>query len=218
MAIERERNERSLQAALTRQQVLLKEITHRVKNGLAIVASMLKLQAGEANDPAVTLQLEEAAYRVSAVAKAHERIHQRNGPERLDLGIYIGDVCQDLGDAASGCRIEVEAEAGIDVMTDRAIPIALMINELITNAVKYACQGSQNGTIWVRVAHGADDTIELSVRDEGHGIPADFDLRRAPGLGMRILDAFSRQLNATIEVRRLDSGTEFVVTAPREPR
>ena len=218
MAIERERNERSLQAALTRQQVLLKEITHRVKNGLAIVASMLKLQAGEANDPAVTPQLEEAAYRVSAVAKAHERIHQRNGPERLDLGIYIGDVCQDLGDAASGCRIEVAAEAGIDVITDRAIPFALMINELITNAVKYAYQGTQNGTIWVRVARGADDTIELSVRDEGQGLPADFDLPRAPGLGMRILDAFSQQLDATIKVRRLDPGTEFVVTAPREQK
>ena len=96
MAIERERNERSLKAALERQQVLLKEITHRVKNGLAIVASMLKLQASEVNDPALTPHLEEAAYRVSAVAKAHERIHQGNGPDRLELGVYIRDICQDL--------------------------------------------------------------------------------------------------------------------------
>jgi hypothetical protein len=79
MAIERERNERSLKAALARQELLLKEITHRVKNSLGIVASMLKLQATEANDPALTPQLEEAAYRVLAVARAHERIHQGNG-------------------------------------------------------------------------------------------------------------------------------------------
>jgi two-component sensor histidine kinase len=218
MAIERERYEQSLKAALGRQEVLLKEITHRVKNSLAIVASMLKLQAREVSDPALTPHLEKAAHRVSAVAKAHERIHQGNGPDRLDLGVYVRDVCQDLDDAAPLRHIEVAAEPGIMVMTDRAIPIALMINELITNATKYAYEDDQIGNIWVRAARGADDTIELSVRDEGRGLPTDFEFRSSPGLGMRILDALSRQLNATIEVRRLDPGTEFVVTAPRGPK
>jgi two-component sensor histidine kinase len=218
MAIERERNERNLKAALERQQVLLREITHRVKNGLAIVASMLKLQASEVNDPALTPHLEEAAYRVSAVAKAHERIHQGNGPDRVELGAYVRDVCQDLNEAVPGCHIEVADEPGITVTTDRAVPIALMANELITNAAKYAYPDNQNGTIWVRVGRGADDMIELSVRDEGRGLPADFELGRAPGLGMRILSAFSRQLNAKIEARRLDPGTEFVVTASRESK
>jgi len=216
MAIERERYERSLKTALQRQRVLLVEIAHRVKNGLAIVASMLKLQANEANDPALTLHLEQAAYRVSAVAKAHERIHQDDGPDRLQLGAYIRDVCQDLNEAVPGCRIEVAVEPDITVTTDRAVPIALMANELITNAAKYAYQDSQSGTIWVRVGRGADDTIVLSVRDEGRGLPTDFELRSAPGLGMRILRAFARQLNATVVARHLDPGTEFVVTAPRE--
>jgi two-component sensor histidine kinase len=218
MAIERERYEQSLKAALGRQELLLKEITHRVKNSLAIVASVLKLQAREVSDPALTPHLEKAAHRVSAVAKAHERIHQGNGPDRLDLGVYVRDICQDLNDAAPLRHIEVAAEPGIMVMTDRAIPIALMINELITNATKYAYQDDQIGNIWVRAARGADDTIELSVRDEGRGLPTDFEFRSSPGLGMRILDALSRQLNATIEVRRLDPGTEFVVTAPRGPK
>lgn len=217
MAIERERYERNIKAALERHQVLLREITHRVKNGLAIVASMLKLQASEVNDPVLTTHLEEAAYRVSAVAKAHERIHQTNGPDRLELGAYVRDVCQDLNEATPLCPIEVAVDPGIDVQTDRAVPIALMVNELIANAAKYAYQ-SQSGTIWVRLTRGADDTIELSVRDKGRGLPADFEPSSAPGLGMRILSAFSRQLNATIEVRRLDPGTEFVVTAPREPK
>jgi two-component sensor histidine kinase len=216
MAIERERHERSLRAALERQRVLLGEITHRVKNGLAIVASMLKLQASEVNDPALTPHLEEAAYRVSAVAKAHERIHQGNGPDQLELGAYVRDVCEDLNEAVPGCQIKVAVEPGITVTTDRAVPIALMANELITNAAKYAYQDSQSGTIWVFVGRGANDTIVLSVRDEGRGLPTDFELRSAPGLGMRILSAFSRQLNASVEVRRLDPGTEFVVTAPRQ--
>jgi two-component sensor histidine kinase len=218
MAIERERYERSLKAALERQQALLAEITHRVKNGLAIVVSMLKLQAHEVNDAALTPHLEEAAYRVSAVAKAHERIHQGNRPDRLELGTYVRDVCQDLNEAVPGCEIDVAVDPGIIVTTDRAVPIALMANELITNAAKYAYQDSQSGTIWVRVGRGADDTVVLSVRDEGQGLPTDFELRSAPGLGMRILSAFSRQLNATVEVHRLEPGTEFVVTAPRQSK
>jgi two-component sensor histidine kinase len=216
MAIERQRYERSLKTALELQRALLAEITHRVKNGLAIVASMLKLQASEVNDSALTVHLEEAAHRVSAVAKAHERIHQSNGPDRLELGTYVRDVCQDLNEAVPGCQIKVTVEPGIIVTTDRGVPIALMANELITNAAKYAYQDHQSGTIWVRVGRGADDTIVLSVRDKGRGLPADFELRSAPGLGMRIVNAFSRQLNGTVEVRRLKPGTEFVVTAPRE--
>ena len=118
--------------------------------------------------------------------------------------------------SAWGHRIEVATEPGIDVMTDRAVLVVLIANELITNATKYAYRDDQRGTIWVRVARGVDDIIELSVRDEGGGVPADFEVRSAPGLGMRIIRALSQQLKATVEVRRLDPGTEFVVTAPGE--
>jgi two-component sensor histidine kinase len=223
MAIEREineqnlkRSEQNLKAALEREQVLSKDITHRVKNGLAIVASMLKLQASAVNDPAVTSHLEEAAYRVLAVAKVHQRIQQAKGASRLDLGSYVRDVCQDLNEAVPLRRIEVASEPGIDVATDRAVLIVLIANEFVTNAAKYAYQDDQSGTIWVRVTGGADNVIELSVRDEGRGLPADFELHSAPGLGLRIIRALSQQLDATVEIRRLDPGTEFVLTARRE--
>ena len=216
MAIERERQERSLKAALARQQVLLREITHRVKNSLAIVASMLKLQAADVDDPVLTGHLADAAYRVSAVAKAHERIHQGDGTDRLDLGIYIEQVCRDLNDVVPHCTIEIEAEHGIDILTDRAIPIALITNELITNAAKYAYHGNPGGHVRVRLGRGDDGSIHLSIRDGGEGLPADFDPRSALGLGMRIVRAFSQQLNAEIAVRRLDPGTEFVVSVPRD--
>jgi two-component sensor histidine kinase len=216
MAIERDRHERSLKAALARQQVLLREITHRVKNSLAIVVSMLQLQASDVEDPALTL--EDAAYRVLAVAKAHERIHQGDDTDRLDLGIYIEQVCRDLNDAVAHCNIEVEAEHGIDILTDRAIPIAHIANELITNAVKYAYQSQPSGNIRVRLARRGDDRVDLLIRDEGDGLPAGFDPRSAAGLGMRIVRAFSQQLNAEIDVRRLDPGTEFVVSVPRDQK
>jgi two-component sensor histidine kinase len=215
MAIERERHERHLKAALARHQMLLKEVTHRVKNSLAIVASMLRLQASEVGDAELTRHLEEASYRISAVAKAHERIHQGNGTETLDLGMYIEQVCKDLDEAVSRCDIAVEAERGIIVVTDRAIPIALIANELITNAAKYAYQGRAGGKILVRVSR-RDTHVELSVRDEGEGLPEGFDVRKAGGLGTRIVQAFSQQLNARIAVKRLDPGTEFVISIPIE--
>jgi two-component sensor histidine kinase len=218
MAIERERHERSLKAALARQQVLLKEIMHRVKNSLSIVVSMLKVQAVDVKNPEVTRHLEDAAYRISAIARAHERIHQGNGTDKLDLGIYLEQVCRDLDDAVGAvCDIEVDAERGIEIMTDRAIPIALIANELITNAAKHAHADGANGTILVRLARGRDDIIELSIEDGGVGLPLGFDVRIATGLGMRIVQALSGQLGAEIAVRHLDPGTRFVLVIPVKP-
>jgi two-component sensor histidine kinase len=213
MAIERERQDRSLKAALAHQEVLLKEITHRVKNSLAIVASMLQLQASHAGDPELTQQLEEAANRVSAVARAHERIHRRDGPDEVDLGRYLEEVCLDLNKIGH-CTIHVEAPRNVPIATDRAIPIALIINELITNATKYAYEGRE-GRIFVRLELTADDVIELGVRDEGIGLPAGFEVRTATSLGMRIVQAFVRQLNAGLAAHRLDQGTEFVLSVRR---
>jgi two-component sensor histidine kinase len=213
MAIERERQDRNLKAALAHQEMLLKEITHRVKNSLAIVASMLQLQASQAGDPKLTQQLEEAAHRVSTVARAHERIHPRNEPDKVDLGLYIEEVCLDLNEIGH-CIIHVEARRDVPIATDRAIPIALILSELITNATKYAYEGRE-GRLFVRLALSADDVIELSVRDEGAGLPPGFVLRSATSLGMRIVQAFVRQLNAGLAVHRLDPGTEFVLSVRR---
>jgi two-component sensor histidine kinase len=214
IAIEHERYERTLKAALEYQQVLLKEITHRVKNSLAVVAGMLKLQAHAVDDPGLTKQLEEAASRVSAVAKVHEHIQQAAAPDQLDLGTYVTDVCRDLNQALPLHRVEVAAEIGIEITTDRAVPIALVVNELVTNAAKYAYEGNQSGNIWIRIARGGNDTIELSVRDEGRGLPEHFDLASAQGLGMRIIRALTQQLRAAIVAKRLEPGTEFLTIIP----
>jgi two-component sensor histidine kinase len=160
----------------------------------------------------VTRHLEDAARRIFAVSRAHERIHQGDGTDRLDLGIYLEQVCRDLDDSLATCDVEVDAEHGIEIMTDRAILIALIVNELITKAEKHAQAGGATGTIHVRLARRREDTIELAVEDRGVGLPPDFDLRTATGLGMRIVKALSQQLGADIAVRRLDPGTGFVLT------
>jgi two-component sensor histidine kinase len=172
-----------------------------VKNSLSLVTSMLRLQAAEDDDPKITERLVEASARVNAVARAHERLYQGDDVETLDLGVYV--------------KINVDAERGIIIATDRAVSSALIIAELVTNAGKYAYGGKPGGKVQVNVARaGNTNEILLSVRDEGVGIPDGFEPLKAKSLGMRIVSAFSQQLGGDVQVRPLSPGTEFVVTIP----
>ena len=216
MAIERDHHERSLKAALVRHQFLLKEMNHRVKNSLMIVSSVLHLQAKDIDDANLTLHLDEASHRVAAVAKAHDQLYHGSDIERMDIGKYIEAICKDLQASVSQSTIHTDVKYGIEVSTDRAISSALIVNELITNAAKYANPDKSGGTIWVTVAPVGDVDFSISVRDEGVGLPPGFDLRKAKGLGMRIINSFSQQLNGTLTVRVQNPGTEFIVTIPRQ--
>jgi two-component sensor histidine kinase len=215
MAIERERHERALKTALARQQFLLKEMNHRVKNSLMIVVSMLRLQASDVDDANLTRHLDEAARRVAAVAKAHEQLSRGTDIERMDIGRYIETVCKDLKAGVAQCDICTDVQSGIEISTDRAISTALIVNELITNAVKYAYQGAAGGKIWVTIAAVGADSFSVSVRDAGVGLPAGFDLSTAKRLGMRIVSSFTKQLSGTLTLRNCDPGTEFIVIVPR---
>lgn len=216
MAIERERYERHLKDAVDRHEVLLKEINHRVKNSLTIVATMLRLQAMKINDPKLTEQLEEASQRVHAVARAHERLYHSNNIDALDLGVYVELVCKDLGANLNGCDIQVNAESGMFLSTDRAISAALIVSELVTNAAKYAYREASGGRIWVRVIRAGNGKAELSVRDEGAGLPEGFDPLSSKSLGMTIIAAFTQQLDGDLEIKARNPGTEFVVILPLE--
>ncbi|MDI1264339.1 MAG: histidine kinase dimerization/phosphoacceptor domain -containing protein [bacterium] len=214
MAIERERHGRNLEAALERHHVLLQEMSHRVKNSLMIVTSVLQLQARDIGDPVLTAHLEEAAHRVSAVARAHDQLFQGSDIERIDLGRYIEGICKDFDDSVAHCIIRTEVQYEIEISADRAISAALIVNELIANAAKHAYRGKQGGTIRVTTAGAGDDKVSISVRDEGAGLAPGFDLERSKGLGMRIITSFVKQLNGTIEVRQHNPGSEFVVILP----
>ena len=215
MAIERERYERHLKEAVQRHEVLLKEINHRVKNSLSLVVSMLRLQAKEDDDdPKLAERLAEASARVNAVARAHERLYQGYDIERLDLGVYVEQVCKDLDEAVSQLDIQIDVERGIIIATDRAISSALIVVELITNAAKYAYDGQPGGKVWIRMARMENNDALLTVRDEGAGLPSDFDPGNSKSLGMRIISAFSQQLGGTVKFYSLAHGTEFVVTIP----
>jgi two-component sensor histidine kinase len=217
MAIERERHERNLMAALERHQFLVKEMNHRVKNSLGLVVSMLRLQARENIDPEFAQQLEDATLRVGAIARVHEQLYQSSDVERFDVGRYIEAICKDLGASFAQCEIHVQAQPGIVISTDRAISSALIVNELVSNAAKHAYQNQGAGSVWVNVATTGVDSFFIAVRDEGGGLPEGFQFGKGKGLGARMVRALAEQLNASLDVVAHHPGVEFVVTAPLAP-
>jgi two-component sensor histidine kinase len=214
MAIERQRYERRLQAAIERQEILLKEIHHRVKNSLQLVSSMLNLRASHGEDLEVRRQLQEASNRVLAIARAHESLYKNDDIGVLDIGDYLRDVCRDLNLSASGCTVEIAAPNGFRVATDRGISLALIAIELITNAAKYAYPGDAKGTIQVVLAKQEPDQLLLTVADSGAGLPQDFDFEKAKGLGVRIVTALARTLDAKLKVKARNPGSEFALQIP----
>jgi len=216
MAIERQRYERHLKAALDRHQVLLKEISHRVKNSLQIVSSMLHLQASTADDEGITAQLADASSRVSAVGRAYERLAYDGDVENIDLRTYLQAVCADAMNATFNCKLHFDGADGIWLYADRAISLALIVNELVTNAVKHAFPNGHEGHIFVRLVRQDANTALVSVRDDGIGLPPDFDLSMSKGLGMRIVAVLAKQLGADISRPSQVEGNEFVVSVPCE--
>ena len=214
MAIEQQQYQRKLQAALERHQILLKEVNHRVKNSLQVVSSMLHLQASAAGDPALSERLNEASTRISTVGRAYERLAYNADYESIGLASYLREVIGDLETAVTPCNVQLEAPEEIQFAADRAILVALIINELVLNAGKYAYPDSSGGSIWVRVVRTEKDLVQISVRDEGVGLPAGFDPSTSKRLGSRLINALAKQLGAELTRPVSAIGTNFMLLIP----
>jgi two-component sensor histidine kinase len=175
---------------------------------------MLHLHASNSDDEVLRTHLKEASGRISAIGRAYERLSRDTDLEQIDLGTYLQEVCADAIGAASHCKLEFEGGKEIRLEPDRAISLALVVNELVTNAAKYAFPHRSDGHIWVRLVRPAADTALLSVRDDGVELPADFDIKKSKGLGMRIVAALSEQLGASITQHSCENGKEFAVLFP----
>jgi two-component sensor histidine kinase len=215
MAIERQRHELNLKLALDRQRLLMRELNHRVKNSLSIVSSILSLQARTyPEDEQLRLQLQEASSRVSTIARAHERLYRTNDVEQLEIGVYIKDVCADLP-ADPRTSIVVDAPAGVMLSTDRAISLALIVVELVTNAVKHTDSGA-TGAVRVALSRQDDDLL-AAVRDSGVGLPSDFAPEKSKGLGMHIVLALAQSLEGRLTFTR-NGGASFELRFPIKDR
>ena len=216
MAIEQQRYQRQLKAALDRHQVLLKEVNHRVKNSLQVVASMLHLQANADGNAALRESLSEASSRISTVGRAYERLAYNPDNEQIGLVAYLREVIQDLKTEVAPCKIHFDAPKEISFPAERAILVALIVNELVLNAGKYAYPGRSGESIWVQVVPATDGFLSVSVRDEGVGLPAGFDPATSKRLGSRLIGALAKQLDAELTRGSGTTGTHCTLLVPLE--
>jgi len=155
--------------------------------------------------------------RVTAVARIHERLYRTTNVGTVDLAAYLGDICEDFVGLAPQYQVKYEAERPIPITTDRAVQVALLVTELVTNAAKHAYPEGEEGPIFVSLSHTDSDTIKISIRDRGAGLPATFDEAQGAGLGMRIVRALITQTGAKLSIHRHQPGAEFVIEFSSQP-
>ena len=214
MAIEQQQYQRKLQAALDRHQILLKEVNHRVKNSLQVVSSMLQLQANTVDDPALSERLMEASTRILAVGRAYNRLAYNADYENIDLVGYLREVVEDLVTAVAPYKIQLNTPKEIQFAADRAILVALIVNELVLNAGRHAYPDSLDGVIRLQLVLNDDKAVSISVSDDGVGLPADFNPALTKRLGTRIVQALAGQLGAELTRQESTGGTHITLVVP----
>jgi two-component sensor histidine kinase len=215
---ELEKAKRALEESGRQKDLLMKEVDHRVKNSLQIVSSLLHLQA-KAAGPAAS-QFHSAAARVAAIAAVHQQLHQYDDVGTVVLDRYIVDLCQQITAAASSpdrtWPLVVNADP-LTISTDVAVPLGLVVNELITNAIQHSRPVGESGSVNVVLKDRANN-FSISVSDPGDGPPANQQPgslgTRHAGLGTRIVETLARQINATVAKERSAAGYKVTVTVP----
>jgi two-component sensor histidine kinase len=203
-----------LKAALKEKEILLKEIHHRIKNNIQIIASLLRLQASSVEDERVQEILKASQARIRSMALIHEKLYQSPDLATIDFGDYVrllaGQVFHLFGADPAAVGLEVHA-SGIRLRAKQAIPCGLIINELVVNALKYAFPRGRKGTIRVEMKRRPDGCHSLLVSDDGIGLPENVDIRRSERLGFQVVTDLVRQLDGKMEIDRR-TGTAFRIT------
>lgn len=210
-----------IESALRERTVLLQEIHHRVKNNLQIIASLLRLQARTATPEAVQA-LQDSQNRVMAMALTHQLLYERNDYSALELGPYLRRLVSSLrdahGDLSRRVQLRVDApDQGLSIHLQQAVPVALIVNELLTNALKHAFTDGAPGEVVVEAAQEAG-AIAVSVRDNGRGLPAGVRRDTATSLGFSLISLLSEQLQAQLQWPPAgQAGAAFTLRLPPRP-
>jgi two-component sensor histidine kinase len=212
VAVQNARLYEQVKVSLNEKEVLLKEIHHRVKNNLQVISSLLSLQGDYAGDEASAKLFGESQDRIRAMALVHEKLYQSKDLARVDFAEYVRSLTQYLLQShradTSSIALEIDAEV-IQLSLDAAIPCGLIVNELVSNALKHAFPAGTTGEVRVTL-RSEGDTVKLSVRDNGVGLPDDLDLGYTETLGLQLVNSLVRQLDGTMTVDGKD-GTECVI-------
>ncbi len=202
------------EALLREKEVLLKEIHHRVKNNLQTIVGLLNLQANVVDDPRVRGAFQESQSRIQSMSLIHQTLYQSNDLARLDVASYLGRLTHQIfasyGVNPRTVTLQVDAE-DVPLSIDTAIPCGLIVNELLTNALKYAFPDGRSGRVRVSLHRTPSLETRVSVSDDGVGLPADFDLEESGSLGLQLVHELTRQIGGRLEIAR-ERGTCFMVT------
>lgn len=211
-------------AVLAQKDLLMREANHRIKNSLQVISSLLSLQGQSTGNAETRESLHEAGRRVHAVSDIHQLLYKVDDIQLVPFHEYLTALCRDLERSAlaesNGWRLSLTVEP-VEVPSDQAVPLGLIANELLMNAVKHAYPGEGPGEgpgagskpIAVGLRH-AGDSVRLTIEDEGVGLPDGFDWHRSRSLGMRLVHALTNQLDATLSVEPRRPGTSYRLDMP----
>jgi PAS domain S-box-containing protein len=212
---ERKQAEEQIYASLREKEVLLKEIHHRVKNNLQVISSLLSLQSRQVTDTTTLELLRESQNRVRSMALIHEKLYQSGDLARVDFTEYVRNLTTHLFRSykASPAAISLSIETAPDLRLslDTAIPCGLIVNELVSNALKHAFPDGRAGEINIAFDRAGAEQYHLRVSDNGVGFPDGFDFRQSNSLGLQLVHTLIDQLDGTLEMQR-NGGTTFAAT------
>jgi PAS domain S-box-containing protein len=214
----RKQAEDRIKASLREKDILLNEIHHRVKNNMQVISSLLKLQASACGNPELTERLNESQSRIHAMALVHEKLYDSKDFSRIDLAGYVRTLSRELFQSHKinqwKIALIVQTDGDIYVDVNKGIPCGLILNELISNALKHAFPGGRQGKLQILLRETENKEIEIVVRDNGLGLPDDVDIHKPRSLGLDLVNGLVKnQLDGQIEVRR-DKGTGFRIKFP----
>ncbi len=208
--------EERVQASLAEKEVLLKEIHHRVKNNLQIISSLLSLQQDSIEDDRIVSYFDDSRNRILSMALIHENLYRSRNLEKIELSRYLGELLtrldQSYSCAGRGIAVERELEdASADI--DTAIPMGLIVTELISNSAKHAFPRDVGGRIRLRLKRGENGGLFLEVQDSGTGLPENFDPVRSSSLGLKLVQALTEQLHGSARWEN-ENGLRVSITFP----
>ncbi len=208
----RETNAKLAQAVETKT-ALLHEVDHRVKNNLQMVSALVLLQSRTITDEGTRRSLREMLARIEALGTVHRRLYQSSDVTRFDVGEFLRDIVQDLVEVGARDRITTrfEMDAGIEIVAEHAAPIALIVNEVVTNALKHAFPDERRGTLTVSL-RGVDGTMRIEVRDDGVG--EGVTGMSTTSFGTSLVRILTRQLRASVTWGDARPGTKVVIDVP----
>ncbi|MBN8701471.1 MAG: PAS domain S-box protein [Bacteroidetes bacterium] len=198
---DRKNAEQKLKQSLQEKEVLLKEVHHRVKNNLQVISSILNLQSSYITDEYTINLFKESQNRIKSMAFIHETLYQTKDFSRINIADYLTNVVKNLVHSYSLQKVETELLIEkIDMNIDTAIPCGLVVNEIISNSLKYAFINKENPQLYLSVKNYKSDLIKIRVGDNGVGLPNGFDYKSSATLGMQLIFTLAEQINADVKI------------------